>query len=74
MLAGACDSIGPFPVSSDLDDDLAESIDLVRPLLQYIPNILVTLGNKGVLVCRKTSAETPFPVTGRHLVVGNVNT
>ena len=37
---------------------------LVQPVLQLIPNVIVSLGSDGVLVCRNTSRDTPFQVTG----------
>ncbi|PFX11514.1 Pseudouridine kinase, partial [Stylophora pistillata] len=44
-----------------LDDIIAECLHLCKPLLKNIHCIIVTLGKHGALICRDTSADTPFP-------------
>ena len=48
-----------------LDDILTQSVKLCRPLMQHIHCVIVTLGKHGVLVCRDTEADTPFPTSSQ---------
>ena len=48
-----------------LDDIITECLHLCKPLLKHIHCIIVTLGKHGALICRDTSADTPFP-TAHH--------
>lgn len=49
-----------------LEDIITESLHLCKPLLKHIHCIIVTLGKHGALICRDTSADTPFP-TAHHM-------
>ncbi|XP_013384651.1 pseudouridine-metabolizing bifunctional protein C1861.05-like [Lingula anatina] len=44
---------------------LEESVEICRQLIEYIPTILVTLGKHGILLCRNTSQDNPFPYKGK---------
>lgn len=46
-----------------LDDIITQCLKLCRPLMQHIHCVIVTLGKHGVLVCRDTEADTPFPTS-----------
>lgn len=48
-----------------LDDIIDECLKLCKPLLKHIHCVIVTLGKHGALVCRDTTADTPFP-TAHH--------
>ena len=63
-----------FDTASSVDGRVSDAIDeslvLVSSLLRHIPNIVVTLGKHGVLLCRRgVSASSPFPVRGDRPVV-----
>ena len=55
------------------DDDLRTVIEncaeLVQPVLKVIPNVLVTIGSYGVLMCRSTTPDTPFHTAGSLIAV-----
>ena len=44
-----------------LDSVITECLTLCKPLLKHIHCVIVTLGKHGALVCRDTTADTPFP-------------
>lgn len=46
-----------------LEDIIIHCLKLCKPLMQYIHCVIVTLGKHGVLVCRDTEADTPFPTS-----------
>lgn len=48
-----------------LDDILTQSVKLCRPLMQHVHCVIVTLGKHGVLACRDTEADTPFPTSSQ---------
>ena len=49
-------------VSTDgLPDFLAEGVELVQPVLKIVPNVMVTLGKNGVLMCRNCDHDETFP-------------
>lgn len=48
-----------------LDDIITECLHLCKPLLKHIHCVVVTLGKHGALICRDTSADTPFPTAHR---------
>ncbi|KAI8505367.1 hypothetical protein Bbelb_165560 [Branchiostoma belcheri] len=45
-----------------LSQRLQEAVFLVRPLLEYLHCVVVTLSRDGVLVCRNTEQQSSFPV------------
>ncbi|XP_035686031.1 pseudouridine-metabolizing bifunctional protein C1861.05-like [Branchiostoma floridae] len=45
-----------------LSQRLQEAVFLVRPLLEYLHCVIVTLSRDGVLVCRNTEQQSSFPV------------
>lgn len=49
-----------------LEDIITECLHLCKPLLKHMHCIIVTLGKHGALICRDTSADTPFP-TAHHM-------
>ncbi|KAI0207408.1 hypothetical protein LSAT2_007941 [Lamellibrachia satsuma] len=52
-------------VDGRASDTIDECLVLVSSLLRHIPNIVVTLGKHGVLLCRRgVSASSLFPIRG----------
>ena len=50
-----------------LEDILRECVELCKPLMQRISTIIVTLGHRGVVVCRDVPFDTPFLANGKHI-------
>ena len=48
-----------------LEDVLKECVELCKPLMQCISTIIVTLGHRGVVVCRDVPFDTPFLANGK---------
>ncbi|XP_064652421.1 uncharacterized protein LOC135503064 [Lineus longissimus] len=46
-------------------------LSLCQTLVNYIPNIITTMGKDGVMVCRNKKAEVPFPIRGRPIMESN---
>lgn len=51
------------PRETCIDDIIDECVLLSQPLLTRIHCLIITLGKHGVLVCRNTNAEHPFPTS-----------
>ena len=49
-----------------VEDIIDECLHLCQPLLSYIHCVIVTLGKDGILVCRNTPADIPFPTSYRR--------
>ena len=69
-------SLSPFPSELSLEDKLSECRQLVPPLLHHIPNVVVSLGKDGVLVCGREEERGQrclhYPPAADHLLPANV--
>ena len=44
-------------------------LSTVQPVLHVIPNVMVTIGRYGVLMCRSSTTDTPFQIAGSDIHV-----
>lgn len=50
----------PIPHSKDMPNCIQQAAAIAKPITNYIPNIIVTLGSHGLLVVRRQLPSTPL--------------
>ena len=63
-------TLGASPVEMSKEEIIEEVVHLMKPVIQHIPVLVVTLGKHGVLLCQRSSSMSEhLPIKGHHLTI-----